>query len=127
MKKLGVIRNTVFDIDGALADVVDAFEEYRAQNNTVEYRDMHISHGVFGKVWVVLVFEYEDDPAPTAGFESFIKPPLPELPPTEEMPALEQPEPEIKSQWIGVPDGIDPRDPKWREKMEVHRQNQPVE
>lgn len=109
MKQLGMFLadNTTFDV--ALLEVIDRFNELRRSNSVcniqTDYKDIDIVNR-FGRFWIVLIYEYETKPDQA-----------PETPPEP----LPETEPVQKSQWIGIPDGIDPRDPDWREKLETWR------
>lgn len=106
MKKLGTITYDNFSFDDAVLEVTAQFNELKRSNSTIEYKGINVTFSFFRRTWVILVYEYDD--------QMFGKPEQPD----DTLPEF------IKSKWIGMPDGIDPKDPEWRSKLEASRTSQ---
>lgn len=102
MKQLGMLSANDDTIEGALHKVIVLFNVARRDNKTMEFKDIDITvldeSTFFTKrafVLALLMYEYED-----------------EQPQKEEV---------YTKRFIGIPEGIDPADPSWREKLEAAR------
>lgn len=101
MKQLGMLRADDDTIDGALHKVIALFNVARRDNTTMEFKDIDITvleeKPFFTKrtyALALLVYEYDEA----------------------------QKEKEVYTKrFIGVPAGIDPADPNWKQKLEEYR------
>lgn len=102
MKQYDTITTDNVNFDDAILTVFEQLNELKRSNQTITYEDIDITFSLFRRIWVVLVYSYDDE---MFGIPAMLTP--------GEIIATKEP-----LKFIGMPAHISPSDPDWRSKLE---------